>query len=543
MTIRARTGVSGRGTPRVPPNQGGGTGAGPTGATGATGSGSTGATGATGATGSTGATGATGPLGDAGGDLSGTYPDPDVVAVHTDATRLTIGAISDESLVARVGTQLISAALGAGLGFVAGTLSLDQVSNLTQGALPAITAANAVPQSNVGGTAVTWVQPSGGGSPVGTGRTLATTTPLRIDGGASANLAADRTLSVLAVSNTNSGVVPQTNGTAGQALIATATASTWSTNFQAQDLTTTGSYIINSATSTNSYLRMGLAPGSGAGSAAATGDIRARNGSWSIVARNNGDSGDLQLFGYQSSTTQVAIGDNGIATLSVSATSMNFIGSGTFSIGSASGVRISGLVLNFNDTVVAPQMGQLITGNVTAQPLLLAAQSTSHVTGTGGDLILAGGGGASANGRIELRTGAVVDARLSTGILDFKPTVADFQISLGGQAIFGLDGATTVRNLAVFAAPSTNFQSGDRTMFMVDRTAAPSGNPSGGGFHWMETGGLPSWRNTAGDVLVLTLTSAATASAGGGAATPGTVSEFMTVNYKGNVRKIALYAN
>jgi len=68
MTTRARTGVSGRGTPRVPPAGSSGGATGSTGATGATGAGTTGATGSTGATGAgaTGATGSTGPTGDTG---------------------------------------------------------------------------------------------------------------------------------------------------------------------------------------------------------------------------------------------------------------------------------------------------------------------------------------------------------------------------------------------------------------------------------------------------------------------------------------------
>ena len=73
-------------------------------------------------------------------------------------------------------------------------------------------------------------------------RVLTATSPLQIDGGASASLAGDRTFSVLPVSNTTAGVAPQHAGAGdvGKALIATATGSAWGTDFGAQPLTTTG---------------------------------------------------------------------------------------------------------------------------------------------------------------------------------------------------------------------------------------------------------------------------------------------------------------
>lgn len=69
--------MSGRGTPRVPPN-GGGTGSGSTGATGATG-----ATGSAGDPGETGATGATGATGSSGSAIRGAYLVLNTVSGHT----------------------------------------------------------------------------------------------------------------------------------------------------------------------------------------------------------------------------------------------------------------------------------------------------------------------------------------------------------------------------------------------------------------------------------------------------------------------------
>ena len=446
------------------------------------------------------------------------------------------------------------------------------------------------------------------------------------------------------VTNLAQGQVPATGGTAGNALIATALGSTWSTNFQAQSLTTTGNLILNNAAS---FIRMGLVPGSGAGSAASDGDIRWPNdvagvGS-SLKARNAADSQDIVVLAYSSAAgSSVGLGDPGgsVALIDIVGSTTQIRGAGTLIIGMLTGVRIDGALVNFNNTVSAPTISQSQSA-AAGQVLTLAAQGSTGAAG--GGLVLQSGAGSTAitpgtwtaktgattvlvftttatsqadfqstnlltNGFVslgatpsasgdlrvkhgftwsgrnqansadrtivswgvaannaivvgdtaastpnlllststgfDLRFASTATMRVGTSTMNFFPSgVADFDVQLTGSAMLGLHATGTVRTIAIFGAASTAFQSGDKILFVADRTTAPTGNPTGGGFQWSETGGLPAWRTVAGNVVIFTSTSAATATAGGGAVIPATVSEFLTINFNGNVRKIALYAN
>lgn len=204
-------------------------------------------------------------------------------------TNLDIGALPNPSILTRVGTAIVAATFSAGLSLAAGVLTLADVSNTTKGAVPAITAANAVPLSNGGGTAVTWTALSGGGSPVGTSRTISTTAPLAGGG----DLSANRTLTVATVSNTSSGVAPQTNGTLGQALLSAAAAGTptWGTDFGANDLTSSGNLLI------------------GPTSRATTGAIRVAGAQNILVALNTGAANRVVLSFGVTSTDAITLGD------------------------------------------------------------------------------------------------------------------------------------------------------------------------------------------------------------------------------------------
>jgi len=74
------------------------------------------------------------PSGAAGGDLSSTYPNPNVAAVHETGgpTKLTIGIVADGQVLKRSGTTLVGAALPA-------------LSPLNKGMVASVTVADGVP--------------------------------------------------------------------------------------------------------------------------------------------------------------------------------------------------------------------------------------------------------------------------------------------------------------------------------------------------------------------------------------------------------------
>lgn len=402
------------------------------------------------------------PAGPAGGDLGGTYPNPNVIALHeSGATRLPIGAVgSDNTLLSRVAGAIVGLAISAPLLFGA-TLDISTVSNLARGVAPAITAANAVPLSNGGGTAAVWTALSGGGSPVGTSRAINTTAPLA--GGGS--LAADLTLSVTPVSNATAGVVPPVPGTVGLALTSTATASAWGVDFGANNPTTTGGWISNAGAG---FFRVGLAPGSGAGSSAAAGSIRLPNGAFVgiINGRNAADNADVFLFGWSSSALDIQAGTNGAG------------GNNTFT---ASGLTAFRVRLTTSATVVMQCTTTALTFsginavNFDGVPTVTISQAVAAGAGkalsviaqagstTGGNLNLGGGDAAAANaaGSVQLIPGkgsglagninlgkatTPIWNNLQRGMFVSDAEAVANAAPIGGSYVYGFSGSGTARS-------------------------------------------------------------------------------------------------
>ncbi len=140
------------------------------------------------------------------------------------------------------------------------------------------------------------------------------------------------------VSNTTPGLAPNHAGAAdvGKALIATAIGTIWSTDFGARTLSTTDGFVGSGAAS---YLRIGLASGSGAGvaSSASAGSIRWPRGGGALaqfLGRNNGDSADVNILSYDSTSSAgaglVTIGQTttGLGTLTLLAQTLLNVTSG-----------------------------------------------------------------------------------------------------------------------------------------------------------------------------------------------------------------------
>ena len=234
-----------------------------------------------------------------------------------------------------------------------------------------------------------------------------------------------------AITATTTGQVPIYNGTS---------VGFGSPNFGALDVTTTGAILNNTTTP---VLRLGLAPGSGAGSAASAGVIRLRNDvagvGPKIMGRNAADSADIQVLQWgTTSSTQITVGDysGGAVTIDMVAGSTIRLRGPAVEIGAAGGTTstVYTPAIQWENTVTTPSISQLpkTAATATGEAMTTAAQGVSGNTSTtggartdrAGDATGAGGthtGGAytiragDATGGSGTRTGGALTIRPGSG--------------------------------------------------------------------------------------------------------------------------------
>jgi len=104
-------------------------------------------------------------------------------------------------------------------------------------------------------------------------------------------------------------------------------------------------------------------------------------------------------------------------------------GSVVFASGANAIAYINDDSFSFDDSVAAPQIYQASTTAATAENLTIKAQDSSHVTGTGGALVLAGGDGNSTDGSIIFAVGG-------SGIAYINGTSFSFDDAVSSPSIY-----------------------------------------------------------------------------------------------------------
>jgi hypothetical protein len=134
---------------------------------------------------------------------------------------------------------------------------------------------------------------------------------------------------------------------------------------------------------------------------ALTGFIRVSNEDLIIAARDNGDSGDLEILKTIMDNIVMGSSRNTGITYNMKTSNLH-----SFQENSATILEIRNGFVRFTDIVNNPTIYQTDQTIGNGQPLSLLAQNTTDVTGYGGLLVLGSGSG-SRDGAVEIRTAGV----------------------------------------------------------------------------------------------------------------------------------------
>lgn len=182
-----------------------------------------------------------------------------------------------------------------------------------------------------------------------------------------------------------------------------------SPNFGAQNVATTGNFVTTggsvSVKTATPVVQLGLDPGSGAGSAAATGNLRVGS-AFTLVGLNSTNVTDRIILDWSAAISQLTIGTTSSFNVLYQASASHtwgIAGVTKFSIVSAE-IRPAVPIVWSNGTDAAISQANQTTDGDADDFLITAQANTSNGTVTGGDLLMAGGACTNA-GAVTSQTG------------------------------------------------------------------------------------------------------------------------------------------